>query len=529
MTKQAIMDFFPLPNPRKNQIEILNKIQNIITQENKRFILLEAPVGSGKSAIAITVAQWLGQTHILTPLKSLQNQYYHDFAKHVTLMKGRNAYPCTYEKGNKVIHEKVLQDIYNRKIIWLEPEDRTCAEGLCKDDKAALRDCQEEMGECPYHAAINTAKNFPIIVHNFHSFIFQTHFTERFDIRDLLIIDEAHITENLLRDFSSKKITMPRQLTAEEEPEQFETLNEWIEFFLKDTFLPNKQIYTSKEKAYLDQIEKLQMSADRDSWEKFIVKRHDNVRPPYTKFEFVPESIGSLAHSLIFNYGKQILMMSGTIYSKAQFCRNLGIKESEVSFIRTDSSFPEESRPIYLKSDYMHTTSHAGWKDNLPKIAETCNTLLEKFHDVKGLIHVPSYMAGTELQNAMKNKRLVSHGQMDFQKSIEHFYKSKGNKVFISPICQQGVDFKEDRARFQLILRIPYLNTGDAFIERKVKTDFPWYNYHALVVFGQQIGRINRSETDFGVTILMDDRFPDFIRRNNNVLPKWLTRAIIRN
>jgi Rad3-related DNA helicase len=83
-----------------------------------------------------------------------------------------------------------------------------------------------------------------------------------------------------------------------------------------------------------------------------------------------------------------------------------------------------------------------------------------------------------------------------------------------------------DRARFQIILRIPYLNAGDKFIEMKLKKDFAWYNYQAMISFGQQTGRINRSETDFGVTILMDDRFPKFIRKNRSKFPKWLLDSI---
>ena len=99
--------------------------------------------------------------------------------------------------------------------------------------------------------------------------------------------------------------------------------------------------------------------------------------------------------------------------------------------------------------------------------------------------------------------------------------------MFLSPICGQGVDFKYDRARFQIILRVPYENTGDAFNNHKVKNDYQWYNYQALIKFGQQIGRVNRAPDDFGVTVLMDERFNKFISRNKNVLPKWVLDSII--
>ena len=522
------MEHFPLPTPRWSQEEVLKRIQNIIEKEDKKFIILEAPVGSGKSAIAITVARWLGNAHVLTPLKSLQNQYYHDFMKHITLMKGRNSYPCTYETLNHEFHSKVIQDIEDKKIIWLGTHDKTCAEGPCKDDEQAWHDCKEEMGVCPYTAAMRVAMDSSIVVHNFHSFIFQAHFNGKFDERELLVIDEAHVAENMLREFTVKKVTIHRALGLDEEPGEFTTLGEWTDYFMQERFIPKKDTYTEKEEAYMNQVGTLSLCADNDSWKKFVVKRHDNLRPVYTKFEFVPESLGSIAHTLLFNYGKRVLIMSGTIYSKARFCANLGIPESQASFIRIDSSFPVEGRPIYMKPEYACNTAHVSWKEEIKEIAEKCNTLLDKFNDVKGLIHVPSYNAGAELFHAMKNKRLVLHGPADFQSSLETFYKTKGNKVFVSPTCQQGVDFKDDRARFQIILRVPYLNTGDEFIKHKLKKDYSWYNYHALVIFGQQIGRINRSEKDFGATILLDSRFPDFIRKNSSLLPRWLTDAIKR-
>jgi Rad3-related DNA helicase len=99
--------------------------------------------------------------------------------------------------------------------------------------------------------------------------------------------------------------------------------------------------------------------------------------------------------------------------------------------------------------------------------------------------------------------------------------------VFISPVCQQGVDFKGDRARFQIVTRIPYLNTSDEFVSHKVENDFAWYNYKALVVFGQQIGRVNRAEDDYGATFLLDERFNRFISKNSTKLPKWLRDAIV--
>jgi len=122
----------------------------------------------------------------------------------------------------------------------------------------------------------------------------------------------------------------------------------------------------------------------------------------------------------------------------------------------------------------------------------------------------------------------VVHDRHDLSQKLQEFYASTGNGVFISPVCQQGVDFKGDRARFQIVTRVPYANTSDEFMNYKVQNDFNWYNYQALITFGQMIGRVNRSDDDFGATFLLDERFTKFVGgRNAAKLPKWLRDAFI--
>ncbi|HET8686541.1 MAG TPA: helicase C-terminal domain-containing protein, partial [Methanosarcina sp.] len=113
------------------------------------------------------------------------------------------------------------------------------------------------------------------------------------------------------------------------------------------------------------------------------------------------------------------------------------------------------------------------------------------------------------------------------QQKLDAFYASSEPLVFISPVCQQGVDFKGDRGRFQIVLRVPYPNTSDPLMSFKVENDFNWYNYQALIVFGQMVGRVNRAPDDYGATFLMDERFNRFISRNSRKLPQWLQKAFV--
>ena len=112
--------------PRENQVKLLNQIIDAL-KTNKKFIVINAPTGTGKSFLADTVANasdepckgfiefvnsyniWNPMTGednaesyansgaaILTVTKNLQNQYTKDFSK-LNLLKGKTNYVCNYD------------------------------------------------------------------------------------------------------------------------------------------------------------------------------------------------------------------------------------------------------------------------------------------------------------------------------------------------------------------------------------------------------------------------------------------------
>ena len=123
-----ILDHFPLKEIRSTQKDVLTAIQQAF-KDGYQNIVVEAPVGSGKSAIAIAVAKYFGQAHILTPRKSLQNQYYDDFSEEdLSLMKGRAAYPCTYKSEENPEYPKVIRMIQKGFIEAPKFDEVSCAQ-----------------------------------------------------------------------------------------------------------------------------------------------------------------------------------------------------------------------------------------------------------------------------------------------------------------------------------------------------------------------------------------------------------------
>ncbi len=530
-----MIEFFPLDEPRISQVKVLEAIEKAY-EEGVEYVLLEAPVGSGKSAIAITVARYFQSkakegvkaAHILTPRKSLQDQYWDDYNNlNLCLMKGRSAYPCTYHKPiqeyNKVI--KVIQEC--RK---LPTPEISCADAPCVNKTAIKRICTKNGDKpCPYSEAIYVAQKKNMIVHNLHSFMFQSYFAECFDKRDVIIIDECHEMEGIIRDFAKKEVSIPIASTPET---PFSKLTEWVTWFKQyvNNFssIPSGRTGVSPREKFEELLRELETLSGYGYEDDFVVEVvNDKAK---TIFTFTPNNISGLVNQFLLAFGNKKLLMSGTIYDKDLFCKINGIDPAKTRFIRISSTMPLDTRPIYLKNKYLVDTSYKKWNDNFKQMVTNIREVFKVFDDVKGIIHVPSYKASLELNLALKDTgRLLVHDAKNFATTLEQFYASDDNKVLVSPVCQQGVDFKYDRARFQIILRVPFLNVSDKFIEYKIKRDFNWYNHQALVVFGQQTGRINRADDDFGVTVLMDSRFKDFLHKNKKLLPKWLLDSVIRD
>lgn len=86
-----IIENFPFSSPRKGQLEIISDINEAI-ENGYKYIILEAGTGTGKSAIATTLAKMYQSAYILTMTKQLQSQYFNEFK--FPLVKGRGNFYC---------------------------------------------------------------------------------------------------------------------------------------------------------------------------------------------------------------------------------------------------------------------------------------------------------------------------------------------------------------------------------------------------------------------------------------------------
>ena len=87
-------------DPRPQQVEILDFVKRSIESEDKKFMMIDAPTGVGKSFAAVMIADWYikevnprARVTMLTNSKILQDQYVKDF-DFISSLKGSNSYWC---------------------------------------------------------------------------------------------------------------------------------------------------------------------------------------------------------------------------------------------------------------------------------------------------------------------------------------------------------------------------------------------------------------------------------------------------
>ena len=83
---------FPYASYRPGQRAALEAARDAF-KRGKKFVVIEAPTGAGKSGIAVTLAREAKNAYILTGQKLLQDQYVRDFPD-LAVVKGRANYPC---------------------------------------------------------------------------------------------------------------------------------------------------------------------------------------------------------------------------------------------------------------------------------------------------------------------------------------------------------------------------------------------------------------------------------------------------
>lgn len=514
-------------SPRPQQTEILEFVKSSIGA-GRKFMMVDAPTGVGKSYAAVMIAEWYrnefskkGKIDILTNTKLLQEQYTKDFPFMADL-KGKGNY-------------------------WCGKQNMSCGEATVLN-QANKTQCQY----CPYKIAQAKFMRSPLSLTNFHLITAYSMYSPDMmaDRKSrLLIIDEAHSFEETFCDFISS-VYSERSIKA------LEIWRDWMEKDLSEISSLNElSDYTSKiiiplldqragelideAKGTRNKKKKLELLRKADHADKTLckfgrfVKDRENYETnwifekdldQFGKIRIVAEPIwGNIyLNDLFWREYDHVIMMSGTILDKDLFSFVMGIEDEEVSYLSLPCPFKPEKRPIiYLKFGKM---SYYSKKETFSRAVPIMEKILEKNYDVKGIIHTSNYEFSNWIKGAIGDSRLIFHDSSSRESSLEKHLRSEKSTVLVSPSMINGIDLKDDFSRFQVILKVPFPNLVSNKIKKRLETRPEWYNWKALVDLLQAYGRSIRNDEDWAETYILDECFDQIL--STLTVPRYFKEAL---
>ena len=556
-------EYFPYAKAREGQLETVSEILEAI-EKGYKYIILEAGTGTGKSAIAATLAHMSKDSYIITRTKQLQNQYYDNFRNlGFELIKGKNNYQC-----KKYLEENVWANCEMGRCVL---ENFDCEYKLSLND---LDNCIRNKDSCCQYR-YNKAKALKsnVVITNYSYAFTEFTFNDDFTDRELIIFDEAHNIENQIMHFLD--LRLPKndidEVNFSFSIEDAKSLakkgyEDWLKFLDEVLTKYTLQIsnlrsdinniktqlkhfedeeYLSEEDAHkkdkLKQKEKeLGKKVESFSQKSRVFRRvknlirlnplnwvcnfnNDEIKGTY-EISFCPIKIDKYA-DLFFQHGEICIFMSATILDYKNYAKWLGINEDEIYAIRRESPFDTHRNPI--KTYENISLNYDNREKNAPKTIPIIEDILKKHENEKGIIHTVNNYFRDYLSDNLDSDRIISHNSYNRERKLKEFEESDEPLVFISPSMDEGVDLPGDKCRFQVIYKIPY-----PYLEKQVRIrkeiDLGWYHYNTIVRLLQTYGRGMRYQDDYCQTYFIDDTSNLFYWDNMlyNLIPDFFKNAI---
>lgn len=532
--------------PRPEQIKALEFIKENIKNKNTKFFMLDLPPGCGKSLLAVMFMDFYksqinknAKFDIITATKILQTQYVDDF-KSITNLWGRDNYQC-------------------------EEYGVDCSEGkkFCKVNKTTCENCPYDSSKGKYLSSTASLTNYHLYI------IFKLFLEEVSNMREanVLIVDECHLLEDTFNSFISinisefwlKKMKFQKAESIAKEFNKISSLDDFIDFYNK--VLLNKVNQTRGELSseligvnpqslkrdnklsrlggksndkykileLLGELEQFKTKVDSfikdysENSQNWVLERNKN-KSGNIDLSIMPVWTAEYLEKYIWSTYDHVILMSGTILNRDLFSFLNGIDKEKAAYINMDSPFPITNRPIYYMplGKMSYNSKEETFKNYVPYIKK----LLNKYKDKKGVIHTVTYELAEWVKNSIKDERLIFHATDSKDSALRKHYNSEDPTVVVSPSMATGVDFEGDKARFQILLKVPYPFLGSEKNKLRQKLMPDWYVYASVSAIIQAYGRIIRNYDDAGDMIILDGCFNDVMKYSGDWIPSWVWNAI---
>lgn len=529
-------------------------------------VILDAPTGSGKSVIAMTIGGVLSEYfdmrgYILISDLSLLEQYQNDIQIYLPtwgVIRGQQTYTC-------------LINGLNFKV------------GVCKLQGArSYGEIQSFYTECApfceYMVEREKAIKAPVTCCTYTHWLLQQNYVNPqlrangstvvpFDSRDFVICDEAHKLVNIVQNhfsprFGKNDITKFRNVIDGSRLTDKGKFIDEIEEIREKVYLENdKDKLLELLRNYFTYISKLAKEAEyiksdlgRGSNDKEQEKLTKAARTLLYDCEFVTDcnckfedyiniidrigtaylvkndkekddiSFNCINESYLMNRTfhsncKKRLYMSATIGDPDKFAAETAFKNYK--YYKLPIVFDYSKSPIFYVPDYK--MSYKEKETSFPYITKMIGNIINMYKGKRGIVQTGSYSFAKQLKEALPDdiqKRVLLYEDSAGKQDNLEVFKYSTDKILIGPSLVEGLSLNDDLCRFQIIMKVPYPSLADKFISAKRDFNPQWYSDTTTISVLQGVGRGVRSERDWCVTFILDGCFNNLLSSSRSMFPQ---------
>jgi Rad3-related DNA helicase len=536
--------------PRDGQVSAVNQILEAFIDEKMRNVILNASTGTGKSIIGAVTAETLTfirnnnseagkigpkSSISLTATNVLAKQYENTFENikdsgRYIMIKGAGNYDC---EALTTPEEDARAD----SCAWFTMVQNSSEFQHILDSKCA---------RCEYLETKKRKNHVRHLTTNYSYYFIDRLYTGKFEDRDLIVWDEAHLINDLFSEHNaihfSKKIM---QRTAQDIADTVQITDMEIAKIIKqiatDCGIKDK-IDDTNYRAYLTALQKVYIYAkERGSILAEKALRAGQMQR-YTKLtRFVREYEGKgckiddlfkYEYEHVFEYkedeqsvsvkpvfvgtmmealegASHNLFMSATV-NETFMTKTLHLDKATTKFIKLPPTFPPENKEVVFLDPLALNFQSMKDPATIKKLRSNVRKIVEHHveNEERGIILTPSFKLTVEIVDeikSIKGYKLFEHKQGEKLEHILNAFKAyKGMAILISPSMFEGIDLPGDLSRFQVLVKAPFPSLADKRMKFILDRHPDIYNIITIMKMVQGAGRSVRSEDDHAITYILD-------------------------
>lgn len=532
--------------PRPGQVDAVNQVLTAFIDEGMVNVILNASTGTGKSIIGAAVAEALSDIKSkstngpkssisLTATNVLAKQYENSFIKihedkNYLMIKGASNYDCealsTPEKTESADACAWFTMVQNSSE-FQEVLDTKCA-------------------KCSYLEAKKKKNSVRHLTTNYSYYFIDRMYTGKFEDRDLIVWDEAHLVNDLFSEhnaiYFSQKIMMKTATDIADTVQITDTeIAKLIKIVGQDCAIKDK-INDTNYRTYLQALLKIYSYAkERGSQLLEKALRSGNMKRYTTLSRFVREYEGKYCkiddlfkfeYEHVFEYkeeekavsvkpvfvgnmmealeaGRHNLFMSATI-SEMFMTKTMKLDPAKTKFVKLEPTFPAENKEVVFYDPMSLNFTSMKDPATVRKLRQNVAKIVKHHVDLKqrGIILTPSFKLTQEIADEIKKipgYTLFEHRRGEkLELILNQFKEHKGLAILLSPSMFEGIDLPGDLSRFQIMVKAPFPSLGDKRMKFILDRHPDLYNQITVMKMVQGAGRSVRSIDDEAVTYILD-------------------------